>query len=345
MLIVTDLHCTDRERDEYRWELFPWLAAQAEETESEEILVLGDLTDSKDGHSAALVNRIIENLLSLPAKVYVLKGNHDYIDEGKPFFNFMNFHNLRFISEPTILELEVGDVLMLPHTRAPSEEWAELELLTIDPQYSLICCHQTFDGADAGGGFRLQGGISSNFFSKTLEIDTPVIAGDIHVPQTIGDVTYVGTPYPVNFGDSHEPRALEVFEMMGGKLEMSSIAVPSIKKVSATITHMHELHDLGLRPGDQLKLKVRLPRTDFHLWDKIKADTSELLRVQGVLLHSISLETIEARRDQPSFSKKKMNKAKSISSDPQGTLKAFCAHRGFSEGSEWAGEDILGETK
>ena len=104
MIITSDLHLTDRARDEYRWELFPWLIELVEETGSDEVLILGDLTDAKNNHSAELVNRMVKELTNLPAHVYVLKGNHDYVDPDQPFFGFLNeIPGVRFVTHPEML--------------------------------------------------------------------------------------------------------------------------------------------------------------------------------------------------------------------------------------------------
>ena len=101
MIITTDLHLTNRERDAYRWDLFPWLEKKLATTDSTDLVILGDLTDAKDGHSAALVNRITDTLANLPVQVTILKGNHDYIDEETPFFRFLNkLDNVHFIVQP-----------------------------------------------------------------------------------------------------------------------------------------------------------------------------------------------------------------------------------------------------
>jgi len=42
ILITSDLHLTDRDRDEYRWGLFPWIAEQIDKHEVSTLLFLGD---------------------------------------------------------------------------------------------------------------------------------------------------------------------------------------------------------------------------------------------------------------------------------------------------------------
>src|SRR5882724_7118261 len=89
-LLTSDLHLSDKPRDAYRFGLFPWLAKQQKAHNVDAIFILGDLTENKDRHSAKLVNQTIESLLTLRPPVYILRGNHDGIDPGSPFFKFVN---------------------------------------------------------------------------------------------------------------------------------------------------------------------------------------------------------------------------------------------------------------
>src|SRR5277367_5080261 len=92
VLITSDIHLTDNPRDKYRWNLLPWLGEQAKKYQVDKIFILGDLTDSKDRHSASLVNAFVTSIIKLASEcpVILLKGNHDYIDENTPFFMFTN---------------------------------------------------------------------------------------------------------------------------------------------------------------------------------------------------------------------------------------------------------------
>ena len=76
-LLSADLHLSDRARDSHRFGLFPWLKKQQQKNKVDATFLLGDLTQEKDRHSSALVNRIVEELLTLTPPVYVLRGNHD----------------------------------------------------------------------------------------------------------------------------------------------------------------------------------------------------------------------------------------------------------------------------
>ena len=77
-LFASDLHLSDRPKDRYRFGLFKWLAEQQQKHQITATFILGDITDRKDNHSAVLVNKTVNSLLTLKPPVYILKGNHDF---------------------------------------------------------------------------------------------------------------------------------------------------------------------------------------------------------------------------------------------------------------------------
>jgi len=337
MLVTTDLHLTDRERDEYRWEIFPWLREHLELGSHKALVILGDLTDAKDCHSSTLVNRIITNISSvceMGVEVFILKGNHDYIDPTSPFFDFLNqIEGVTFVVEPARYDVEEMEVLMLPHERDPQEAWDDLiwgPILDNPPHW--IGCHQTFNGARASNGFDLQSSISSKYFSGH-GYEGMVLAGDIHVPQDLGDVTYVGTPYPVNFGDAYEPRVLEV-DFYDDELGAEDLNPPTIRKRAVEISSVEPIP--RMQKGDQLKLKVRLLREEFPEWEEIRRSVVEQAEQRGAYVHSVELV-----EEEPAKKMTKRATAYRPSSSPIDTLAAFCEASGLTEGERHAAEDVL----
>jgi UDP-2,3-diacylglucosamine pyrophosphatase LpxH len=159
--------------------------------------ILGDLTDAKDRHPATLVDRIVLSFQGLSKhgkSIYILKGNHDYIDPSCPFFRFLSgFDFIEFITNPKVL----NHVLFLPHGLPwlSKPAWKSKFPLDGDEEgsWDLICCHETFTGCTASNGQQLDGIPLSQVSSKVTG-GTQVISGDIHVPQTIGNVIYTGSP-------------------------------------------------------------------------------------------------------------------------------------------------------
>ena len=257
-LVTSDLHLAESPRDSYRLRWFEQLPALAQEHGVDRVLVLGDVTEVKEGHRAGLVNAVVDGFAALAAvaQVYVLRGNHDYVAEDVPFFKFLSrVPRVRWVNEPALLRLRgLDSCLLLPHCRDPAAEWAG-----VDMRADWIFAHQTFEGSDAGRGHKLSG-ISRGIFPKGAR----VVSGDVHLPQQLGAVTYVGAPYHVTFGDEYEPRVLL---LEGSKMRSVPTAGPQKRLITTSgrdplgaLDVAHPLKVISpLNRGDMVKVRIELP--------------------------------------------------------------------------------------
>lgn len=250
-----DVHLSTNPRDEYRWKFIEeTMPDLARERGARRVIILGDLTEQKEGHRAPLVNRLVSAVAELAklAPVWVLKGNHDYVSEDSPFFHFLGrVPRVRWINAPEPRDLAgLGRCLFLPHSRQPEVEWREL----LAGRYDWYFCHQTFEGARSENG-ALMTGATRSIFPRNAR----VISGDVHVPQRVGCVTYAGAPYAVDFGDDFAPRVLLLSEGRAPE----SVPVPGPQKRLVSLSGRDPLAELAaLEPGgagDVVKVRVELP--------------------------------------------------------------------------------------
>lgn len=325
-LITADIHLSDRPKDEYRFGLFGWLLKQQKLHDVEAIFILGDITQEKDKHSSTLVNRTIDEITGLKPPVYVVRGNHDGIDPDNPFFKFLNYiEGIIFAVEPTYVKsLNVG---LIPHCTSQNRLESACYGLPYNPK--AIMCHQTFDGAVAETGIALSG-----LSALPIEYLKPgaIYAGDVHRPQTLGAVTYVGAPYPVRFGDDFRPRVLLVAD------ETSDLHFPCPRKWALTVDGADELANLAemlkFRAHDQVKLTVRLSREKAVDWLTQRREIINMCKSLDVDVYGIELK-VEA----VALPKIKDKTTKSNSS----LLEAFCKAEKVPDLVKEAGLAILGE--
>jgi hypothetical protein len=280
-LITADLHLSDNPRDEYRFTALSTIRNIAKAEKVSRVIVLGDLTEAKDKHGARLVNRIVNEFdkLATVCDVMILKGNHDYVVEDDPFFAFLSrIPDISFINNPTEFPIKgLGHCLFLPHTRDWQRDWSGIELTGND----WVFAHNTFEGADVGG--RTMPGIPVEQFGKDRDY---VITGDVHVPQRIGPVTYVGSPSLVDFGDDYEPRVLLIEE---GKRPIS-IPVPGPQKrlIEIKILMFGTSVISGIwNKGDIVKVRVNLDAGDYAQWAEIRQHVKAWGDEEGLILHTI----------------------------------------------------------
>lgn len=264
ILATADLHLNDRHRDRYRHDFQQWLQRTAWEHRVDHVIILGDLTEEKDNHPAWLVNKIVDHMkrLSRCAPVTILRGNHDYLDIGSPFFEFLGkFEGIKWIGTPNAQHLP--GKLFLPHTRDP-KTWDKLDL----KKFGWIYTHNTFEGATSESG-RTMRGIPTSVFPP----GPVVISGDVHLPQRIGPVTYVGAPYTVDFGDRFQPRVL----LIDGT-KVTSIPCPGVQKRLLEMNWLPEGTDMQVlteafgkkvKKGDLVKIRVNLTPDQQQYWKEI----------------------------------------------------------------------------
>lgn len=286
-LAIADLHLSEKARDEYRFAVMERIAALIEKHRVSTLLVLGDLTESKDYHPATLVNDVVDIIYSFSclSEVIILTGNHDYTQTDCPFFHFLRrFKRVRWINRVEFIDLSIGRCLFLPHTRDWQNEWPKLSNKTQD----WIFAHNTFEGAETEHGKKLSG-IPTDVFPKGV----PVISGDIHTPQVLGPVTYVGSPYLIDFGDDFDPRTL----LISGS-DYKSIPLPGPQKRLIELADGYNLSKIKARKGDIVKVRYSLTPEEQPDWFAIKTQIKEQLIAKGIEVHLVQPEMslIKAKR-------------------------------------------------
>jgi len=327
-LITSDLHLTDRPKDAARFGLFKWLAKQQDKYQVRATFILGDITDKKDNHSSELVNRIVDELTGLRPPVYVLMGNHDYINSANPFFRFLSYiEDIHFITKPTkLLEFNVA---MIPHQ--PDQDTFDAACDVITSQTRVVMVHQSFTGAQAETGLRLSGLQWPPVGFKGRGLVT--LAGDVHTPQRLPNgLTYIGAPYHVHFGDDSEPRVL----LLDGA-KQTDLHYPCPCKWSLTV---HDADDLQrnekLKAGDQIKIKIELAREEAVQWNEYKQRILAVAKELKLEVFGVEVQIKESkRRERPRLGQ--LVKVKT----PEDVFNAFCMDEKVASNIKSAGFDVL----
>lgn len=277
VLVTADLHFNDNPRDGYRFGWMTDLRRMVREHKASHVLILGDLTDHKDQHRARLVNKIVDEMrkLALDCTVFILKGNHDYVDPDHPFFEFLgHFNEIHWLGAPVVMELpSIGQCAFFPHSNN-LEAQVKPELMG---GHNWIFTHQCYDGTLSESGARLHG------TDPDIWGDHPrILSGDIHTPQVVDKrVEYVGAPYHIDFGDSYEPRVL----LLDGK-KRRSIPSPGPRKHTIVRNSREDpavaLDTFTWRKSDMVKLRIH--HKDISTWKLTKERWIETFTKVGLIV-------------------------------------------------------------
>lgn len=290
-LVTSDLHLTDKASDEYRWNFLRWLSDKAsEDSRIKSIFILGDLCDRKDRHSSILVNRVQKEIqkLSEICPIYILKGNHDHPDGGVPFWDFLSgTPNVEFISTIRSQVFYEFSCLFLPHTKTPAKDWSDRNDWHL---YDFIFLHQTMKGSVSSTGQILDGDDMPDLPEGTF-----YVSGDLHIPQKIKNILYVGSPYDVKFGDRITGRILRFdVERKNGTpdIVMTEIETPRVTLSMEEVDVRNGVlwkEKLKEYQNGRLRLKIRISSDQLEDWPEMEKEIRERSGEIGVDIDSISL--------------------------------------------------------
>jgi hypothetical protein len=277
-IVTSDWQLADGARDRYRLDfVVKTLPELVNKYKVDQLLVLGDITEAKDAHPAPLVNEIVNcfSNLSQVCEIIILQGNHDFLHNAHPFFEFVScFDNVSWISVPTVR----ANCLYLPHTRDYKKEWAHLDLKS---NYDYVFAHNIFTGVNAANGHALSG-IPPTIFGENF-----VVSGDVHEPQTFDCITYVGSPTLCDFGDSYQPRVLLLDDLKVKSIKVYGQQKRLIKVDWGNTEDDIVFHHPDAREGDIVKMQVNLQMEHVAEWAKIRELVEQWATKRNFVVYAI----------------------------------------------------------
>lgn len=317
-LLTADVHLDDQPQNEYRWVWFDRLREIKTQYKGiSQIFVLGDLTDRKDRHTAAFVNRLLGEIDRSPTMT-ILMGNHDRTMRPPCYFEFLS----NYISEPTEF---ADDLLLLPFTAHPVEDWVKWLPFT---GYRAVFMHATVTGAVIDRGMILE---NPNF--PVLPANVQFYSGDIHHPQRVGSVTYVGAPHPVKFGDDYECRMLLVDETTYDIVEEIPLSPP--RKLMLDISSAADLAKVRVGAGDQVRVRLNCRPDAVDQLGQIQAQIARWAASNKV--SSVGVEVI--------VNAPLLGVGVDTNQTPEAILRQFAAKEGLSPEVLAVGLELLREVK
>jgi hypothetical protein len=287
-LLVTDTHLDENPDNEYRWDFFRHVRILVHDNNVSHIYHLGDLVDRKDRFPAFFVNRLIDEIeqTARVASFTILKGNHDTPLNGPAFFQFLNGRvmNVRYITEPT----PDGDVLLLPFAADPMTAWMGLKY----GDFRAAFLHVTITGAITETGYEIEHGTKLPILPRSLRI----YSGDVHVPQQCRNITYVGCPHPIKFGDDFPCRMLLLDENYEIKKQFD--LTPPRKRV-IRVSSLEELRAAETCEGDSARIEFFLTARDVENYSFIEREIQTWASQRGVTVagHEFKISEMSSGAD------------------------------------------------
>jgi predicted phosphodiesterase len=166
---------------------------------------LGDIVDRRSYINFVTANHLrkdfIYPLLKRKIQFHITAGNHDCYYKNTNRINVYHelalnrFTNINVYTEPKIINLAGNDVLLMPwicdETRSESMELIQSGIA------SMCFGHLDINGFSMNSGVLARDGLDSKLFNN---FDL-VLSGHFHSRQSIGNITYLGSPFQCDWGD------------------------------------------------------------------------------------------------------------------------------------------------
>jgi hypothetical protein len=190
------------------------------------------------------------------------------------------YRRIHIVTEPTNFK-GTGwpeDAILLPYAANPREAWKGIRWA----DYRCAFMHQTVTGAISENGMKMENP-KMPLFPRTLK----VYSGDIHVPQRIGRVEYVGAPHPIKFGDKYKTRFLLLNDAYD--IEREILLYPKQKHM-LEIGSIEELEACEGVAGDQARIRYRLPISAVGDWYFLQTQVAGWAEKRGITLASVEAQ-------------------------------------------------------
>jgi DNA repair exonuclease SbcCD nuclease subunit len=218
------------------------------------LIIAGDLHNTKAVIRGEVINRLVDILKNQRCRTFILVGNHDLLNEkGEE-------HGLEYLkayAEVIDYPRHVADsnLHLIPYQNS-SETFSSM-VKNVDKK-NIIICHQGVKGAFMGDYVQDKTSIDP------IELEGfKVISGHYHKHQTIGPLTYIGSPFTHSFGEANDgPKGFLILNEDGSY----SREILNLRKhvvITGTLSESGLfLNDFQtVAPNDIVKVKIEGPRS------------------------------------------------------------------------------------
>lgn len=165
------------------------------------LVVAGDLHDTKAIIRAEVANVLLDMFKDFNQynDAFILVGNHDLVNEKGTAHGLNYLRQHAIIMENWGIHAQLDKVLFIPYQSDPAAYKSACRALDrFNTPYNMIVCHQGFAGANMGDYIQDKSAVGCEF------AQVPTISGHYHKHQTLGNVTYIGNPYTMSFGEAND---------------------------------------------------------------------------------------------------------------------------------------------
>lgn len=162
------------------------------------LIIAGDLHDTKAVMRAECVNAILKTLDKMNEHTYILRGNHDSLNEKSKDHALTAFVSDKCDVVAHPVYCQELNLYFIPYQSDPSEF---VEALDKIPKFSFLIIHQGVYSESSA--YNEASAVPLSVFDKYYT----VVSGHYHKRQSLNDgrFIYTGAPYTVTFAEADDP--------------------------------------------------------------------------------------------------------------------------------------------
>lgn len=250
---------------------FPYL----DEHKIDTVVHLGDIVDRRKFINYVSLNRMkqdfIDPMRERDIDFHVIVGNHDISYRNSNHINAMD-QLFTQDSFPTIYDnprdmfIKGHNVLMVPWVNSQNleETLDAIEMTSAKMAFG----HLEIQGADWGNGVKSQHGSPAEMFKRFDK----VLTGHFHGRSEMGNITYIGNPYHMYWGDYGSKRGFVIMDLDTQDMEYINNPYSIFHKIyyndeNKTLDDIDELCD-NIHEGVYVKVIVEM-KTNVYWFDKM----------------------------------------------------------------------------
>jgi len=234
------------------------------------VVILGDMLHCHERLHTSVLNKAYKfiNDIRLLCPVYVIVGNHDYINNSQflsteHWMNAMKeWSNVFIVDQGIVKETNFGKFIFCPYL--PPGRFKEA-LNIIDKDWKTaraIFCHQEFFGCKMGAIQSVEGDVWERN-------DPLVISGHVHDKQRVQDnIFYTGSSIQHAFGETGKKTITMCYFEKVVRLESINLDLPQKKILYMSIHDIQDFKHNNTR--DKLRITLKGTREEFNVFRKSK---------------------------------------------------------------------------
>jgi len=290
------------------------------------IVHLGDLFDNRNVIPINLLNyglQIIEEMSQI-APFHIIIGNHDLWSRSASEINtirpFKYIPNVHIYEKPTKIEFNGKSILMMPYIEKRKDQ---IEILKKYSGTDYLFCHSDLNGAKmhlTSVAHKNHDKIDPSDFSGFSKVRT----GHIHLVQSIGNITFVGSIFQMDRNDYGDQKGIFVLDTQTDEEEFIPNTIsPVFKKVK--VLQESDLVKLENLKGSKDWIDLSISNNLLISSRKIRRKIEAILETGGFAtveyLDDIAKESEEVKEDEKITEEKSLDI--SIQLDYEEYIKGF----------------------